>query len=72
MKCHWAGTSKQQNVSRRRTRLSGPSWPWIFTHTPDSFEHLLKGAITVRLELAHRAVVGVDRDLLFVLDLEQG
>ena len=59
-------------MSPRRTRLVGRSRRWIYSHPSDSLVNLLKGIIAVRLELAHRTVIGVDRDLVFVLDLEQG
>jgi hypothetical protein len=58
-------------VSPRRTRLVGRSGPWICSHPSDSLINLLKGVITVGLELTHRTVIGVDRYLFFVLDLEQ-
>jgi hypothetical protein len=59
-------------MSQRRTRLVGRSGPWICSHPSDSLVYLLKGVITLRLEFAHCTVIGVDRDLFFVLDLEQG
>jgi hypothetical protein len=58
-------------VSPRRTRLLGRSGPPFVSHPSHSLIYLLEGVITVRLELAHRAMVGIHWYLFFMLDLEQ-
>ena len=40
-------------------------------HPLDSLIHLLKCIILIGLELAHRTMIGVDRDLFFVTNLEK-
>jgi hypothetical protein len=61
-----------KGVSQRRTRLVGGLGLCISSHSLNSLVHLLKDVITVHLELAHHAVVGVDHGLFFLFDLQQG
>jgi hypothetical protein len=59
-------------MSMRRTCLVGHSRPSIRSHPSNSLVDLLKRVIAVYLELAHRCMISVDRNLFFVLNLEQG
>lgn len=56
----------------RHTRLLSRDALWTLPHPLHSLVHLLKRIITLRFELAHRTVIGVDRDLFFVVRIEQG
>jgi hypothetical protein len=64
--------SFRSKMSQRHTRLVGGFDPSFPPHPPDSLARLLEDVVAVRLELAHHAMVGVDGDLLFLLDLQQG
>jgi 6-phosphogluconolactonase (cycloisomerase 2 family) len=46
-------------------------WAGPVPYAPNAFVDSLKRGILRSCKLAHYAVVGIDRDLLFVLDLKQ-
>jgi hypothetical protein len=65
-------------VFQRHTRHEGHtqlrigSTPWTVLHPPYSLVHLLKRIVVLRFKLAHRTVIGIYRNLFFVVHLKQG
>jgi hypothetical protein len=62
-------------MSRQRlehTRLLDGRALRSISHPPNSLVNLLKRLIAIRFELAHLTVIGVHRDLFFMMSLEQG
>ena len=45
--------------------------PRILLHPFHPLVHFLKSIIIVRFELAHHTVIGIDRNLFFVINLKQ-